>query len=177
MLKSALILAIAVQLAPQEGGELATEPDAATPRRPATTEYFDGSARQLRVPAPVAVDPSIDLDGVLDDRGWENAAILSGFTQYDPLEGVEASERTEVRMLVTKDALYFGIRAWDSTGDVRATLTQRDGYGQSDDYVRVILDTFNDQRRAFVFMVNPLGIQGDGLWVEGGGRGFGDPID
>ena len=122
-------------------------------------------------------DPDIAVDGRLDDAAWENAAILTGFTQYDPVEGSPASERTEVRMLVSGEAIYFAIRADDASGGIRATLTERDGYRRSDDYVRVILDTFNDQRRAYVFMVNPLGVQADGLWVEGGGRGFGDPID
>ena len=88
-----------------------------------------------------------------------------------------ASENTEVRFIVTDDAIYFGIRADDASGGIRATMTERDGYGRSDDYVRIMLDTFDDQRRAYVFQVNPYGIQGDGLWVEGSGRGFGDPID
>ena len=177
MFTSALVLASLVQLAPQEGALDAPSDVEFTRRARPSTEFYDGSARQLNVPAPIVVSPSIDIDGRLDDAVWDGAVVLSGFTQYDPIEGIEASERTEVRMFLTKDALYFGIRAWDSTGDVRATLTQRDGYGRSDDYVRVILDTFNDQRRGFVFMVNPLGVQGDGIWVEGGGRGFGDPID
>lgn len=176
-LNSALVLATLVQLAPQEGPAEARIEVGTTRRAPANTEFYDGSARQLRVAAPAPASGSIDIDGRLDDSAWDDAVVLSGFTQYDPIEGIDASERTDVRMLVTSDALFFGIRAWDSSGDVRATLTQRDGYGDSDDYVRVILDTFNDQRRGFVFMVNPLGVQGDGIWVEGSGRGFGDPID
>ena len=31
------------------------------------------------------------------------------------------------------------------------------------------LDTFDDQRRAYVFTVNPLGVQHDGLWNDSGG--------
>jgi hypothetical protein len=177
MIKSALVLAALVQLSPQEGAVDETVSVDPPSRRTVATEFFDGSARQTDVPAPLVVDPSIEIDGRLDDAAWQDAVVLAGFTQYDPIEGVAASEKTEVRMFLGKNAIYFGIRAWDSTGDVRATLTQRDGYGQSDDFVRIILDTFNDQRRGFVFMVNPLGIQGDGIWVEGGGRGFGDPID
>jgi hypothetical protein len=176
MLHSALVLAALVQLSPQEGDAPDLSLEAAPPASP-TAAAYDGSARQLDVPAPVAIDPSIDIDGLLDDEAWLQAAVLTGFTQYDPVEGVPASEETEVRMLVTDDAIYFGVRAWDSSGGVRATLTQRDGYQRSDDFVRVVLDTFNDQRRAYVFMVNPLGVQADGLWVEGSGHGFGDPID
>ena len=38
-----------------------------------------------------------------------------------------------------------------------------------DDQVGMWLDTFNDQRHAYMFYVNPYGIQQDGLWAENGG--------
>ena len=141
---------------------------------------YVGSNSELTVTAPRLADVDISIDGRLDERSWGQAALLNGFTQYKPLEGVTASEETDVRVLVTDDAVYFAVRAHVESGDVRATLTERDGFGRSDDQIRFLLDTFNDQRRAFVFAVNPLGVQADGLWIEGkgGGRGgFGDPID
>ena len=42
----------------------------------------------------------------------------------------------------------------------------------NDDYVGVMLDTFNDQRKAFEVFFNPLGIQGDGMLTEGRGEDF-----
>ena len=179
MIKTALLIAAALQLSaddPDPAGTAGTYARGATDPVAATADVYDGSARQLDVVAPVVHEPEIRVDGRLDDSAWEGAALLTGFTQYEPVEGRPGSEHTSVRMLITEDALYFGIRADDRSGGVRATMTERDGYRRSDDYVRVILDTFDDQRRAYVFMVNPLGIQGDGLWVEGGG-GWGEPID
>src|SRR5207249_5601232 len=38
--------------------------------------------------------------------------------------------------------------------------------------VRVFLDTFNDQRRAYILGWNPLGIQQDGIVTEGSGWDF-----
>ncbi len=179
MITSPLILALAVQIS-SGLGDLDPEVAFSDPAYPSgvveATEY-NGSARELVVPARKSGGPDIAIDGRLDESAWAGAAVLTGFSQYEPVEGIAASEETTVRMLVTDDALYFAIRAKDSSGGVRATLTQRDGYRRSDDYVRVILDTFNDKRRAYVFMVNPFGVQGDGLWVEGGGGRFGDPID
>ena len=100
----------------------------------------------------------------IDDAAWADAPILHGFTQYEPVEGLPASQRTEVRVLVTDDAVFFAVEAFEDRPDgIRATLSKRDGFGRTDDYVRFILDTFDDQRRAFVFQVNPLGVQGDGL--------------
>lgn len=174
MIKSALILAIAVQLqtAPDSSPSVA----GASASTPAVAANFDGSASQFDIPAPRVMDPDIHIDGRLDDLAWAEAAVLTGFTQFDPIEGAPASENTVVRVIVSKDAVYFSVRADDSEGGVRATLTARDGYGRSDDYVRFILDTFNDDRRAYVFMVNPYGVQADGLWIEGRG-GRGGPID
>jgi len=179
MITSPLVLALAVQISSGLGElnpEVASSDPASPPEVVDATEY-NGSAWELAVPARKSEVTDIAIDGRLDESAWAGASVLTGFSQYTPVEGIVASEETTVRMLVTDDALYFAIRAKDSSGGVRATLTQRDGYGRSDDYVRVILDTFNDKRRAYVFMVNPFGVQGDGLWVEGGGGRFGDPID
>jgi hypothetical protein len=52
---------------------------------------------------------------------------------------------------------------------VIASLADRDRLG-SDDHIQIILDTFNDRRRAFVFSVNPLGVQSDGTFADGPGH-------
>ena len=151
---------------------------AAAPASRAAAATHDGSARELDVVNPRARSADIRIDGRLDDAAWADAPLLHGFTQFDPVEGVPASQRTDVRVLVTDAAVYFAVEAFDDTeGGIRATLAKRDGFARTDDYVRFVLDTFDDQRRAFVFQVNPIGVQGDGLWVEGQGRGWGDPID
>lgn len=148
---------------------------------PVGVEY-DGSSGSLIVPSPKLANAEIDIDGLLDDAAWENAPVLTGFTQFDPVEGVPATQRTEARVLLTEDAIYFSVKAYDDEkGGVRATLGDRDSFARSDDYVRFIVDTFNDRRRGYVIMVNPLGVQQDGLWVVGGGGGrenrYGPPID
>jgi hypothetical protein len=142
---------------------------------------YAGTAGALSVSAPTVAEAHIRVDGRLDDEAWAGAALLHSFTQYDPVEGVPASQKTEVLVLVDNGAVYFGVRAFDDRSQgIRATLAERDEFDRSDDYIRFVLDTFNDQRRAYVFSVNPLGVQQDGIWNEGGGgrmRGFGPPID
>ena len=175
MIKATALLVAALQLSGEKDEATATAP--APGPSVSAVNLYDGSANQLDIPVSMVTEPDIDVDGDLRDGAWRGAAVLTGFTQYDPIEGSPASERTEIRMLMSDEALYFAIRSDDSSDGVRATLSERDGFRRSDDYVQIVLDTFDDQRRAYVFMVNPLGVQGDGLWVEGGGRGFGDPID
>ena len=143
---------------------------------------YDGAAGDLTVATPRMADAHIRVDGVLDDDAWQQAAVLGSFTQYDPVEGIPASQKTEVMVLVDGDAIYFGVKAYDDHPDgIRATMAERDEFDRSDDYVRFVLDTFDDQRRAYVFTVNPLGVQHDGIWNEGGGGGgrghMGPPID
>lgn len=146
---------------------------------PAGGKGYDGTAGELSVATPAVARADIRVDARLDEAAWEQAALLHSFTQFDPVEGVPASQRTDVMVLVDGGAIYFGVRAFDQNpSGVRATLAERDGFTRSDDFIRFVLDTFDDQRRAYVFSVNPLGVQHDGIWNEGGGgRGRGGPID
>ena len=143
-----------------------------------------GSPSDLEVETPAVEVAGIEVDGRLDDEAWEHAALLDGFTQFSPIEGSEATQDTKILVLVDAEAIYFAVKAFDeSPASIRATLTDRDSYTYTDDYVRFILDTFDDQRRAYVFTVNPYGVQHDGLWNEIGGstgrrgRGMFSPID
>lgn len=125
-------------------------------------------------------DAKIEVDGRLDEPAWQHATVLSGFSQYQPVDGRPAEERTDVKVWYGPTAIYFGIVAHDrEPGAIRATVSDRDNIG-NDDRVSIYLDTFDDHRRAFLFGVNPLGVQDDGVRTEGGGgagRLFGGNID
>jgi len=135
-----------------------------------------GRARELSVTPPRLVAEAT-IDGALDEPAWREAALLTGFTQYRPVDGRPAEDSTEVLVWYAPDAIYFGIRAYEPHGAVRATLADRDKI-DNDDYVQLLLDTFDDRRHAYVISVNPLGVQADGIRSEGsggaaGGRGAG----
>ena len=113
------------------------------------------------------LDARIVVDGVLDEPVWKQAAVLDGFHQYQPVDGQPARERTEVLVWYAPDALMVGIRAHAAdVSTLRATLADRDKI-ENDDRVILYLDTFNDRRRAFMFGVNALGVQLDGVRTEG----------
>ncbi|MEP6733502.1 MAG: carbohydrate binding family 9 domain-containing protein [bacterium] len=126
----------------------------------------NGRAGQINV-APPKIEATIQIDGKLDEPVWSRAAILNGFSLYQPADGRPAPDSTEVRVWYSSDAMYFGIKAFD-VGLVAATLADRDRIA-SDDNVEIHLDTFHELNRAFVFIVNPLGVQADGTKSEGGG--------
>ncbi|MEP7347455.1 MAG: DUF5916 domain-containing protein, partial [Gemmatimonadaceae bacterium] len=128
-------------------------------------------SREVTMPR---LDSSVVIDGYLNERVWNSAAILTGFSRYAPTDGFAADDSTEVMVWYSPTAIHFGIRAFAEPGTVRATLSDRDKiFG--DDYIGIFLSTYNDGRQAMVFGANPLGVQGDGMVVESGrsnGGGF-----
>ncbi len=119
---------------------------------------------------PPRAAATITVDGVLDEPVWRDAAILTGFSQFAPQDGIPAADSTEVLLWYSATAIHFGVRAWADPGTVRATLAERDRIG-ADDQIQLLIGTFNDGRQAMMFAVNPLGVQADGSIVESGNRG------
>jgi hypothetical protein len=124
---------------------------------------------------PLRDEAAVVVDGKLDEAVWARAAVLTGFSQFSPVDGVPAADSTEVLVWYSPSAIYFGIRAFEAHGTVHATLADRDRIA-SDDHIQILLSTFNDARQATVFAVNPFGVQSDGALVETGatrgGNGF-----
>ena len=126
---------------------------------------YSGRDRQLDVRIP-RFDADVVIDGDLADSVWARAALLTGFSQYAPNDGVPAADSTQVLVWYSATAIYFGIRAYERHGRPTATLADRDQiFG--DDNVQILLGTFHDGKKALMFAVNPLGVQGDGALVEG----------
>src|SRR5216110_2847925 len=126
---------------------------------------YSGRDRQLDVRIP-RIDADVLIDGDLTDPVWPHAAVLTGFSQYSPNDGVAAADSTQVLVWYSPNAIYFGIRAFESHGRPTMTLANRDQiFG--DDNVQILLGTFHDAKQAWMFAVNPFGVQGDGSLIEG----------
>jgi hypothetical protein len=117
--------------------------------------------------APASGD-TVTVDGKLDEPVWRRAALLTGFSEYQPADQRASPDSTEVLVWYSPTAIYFGIRAYEPHGPVQATLADRDRIS-ADDNVEIHLDTFREGTRAFVFIVNPFGVQADGTKNESGG--------
>lgn len=126
------------------------------------THALQASAQSRRAQA-FPVDEKIRIDGVLDEPAWASAVPIGPLTQVLPKEGGEAGERTEVRVLVDKEALYFGVQCIDRTPSaIIATQLTRDADLDVDDNISIVLDPFFDHRNGFFFKVNPAGARADG---------------
>src|ERR1041384_6192915 len=111
------------------------------------------------------------IDGKLDDEVWKTAVVLKDFYQIQPGDNLIPENRTEVRLGYDSRFLYIAFHCFDDPAKVRANIAKRDNIWD-DDYVGILFDTFNDQRRAYEFDFNPLGVQADGIWTEGQGEDF-----
>ncbi len=130
-------------------GALALAPEKAQP------------VRLVRFETPPAID------GNMGDGAWRQAAVFKNFLQNFPGDNSAPSQPTEVFMGYDAKNLYILFHAFDEPGKVRATVAKRDDVLNAEDSVRVLLDTFNDQRKAYVLCFNPFGVQQDGIRTEG----------
>ena len=109
------------------------------------------------------------LDGVLDEEVWHRAQHVDQFTQRELTEGASVSERTEVAVVYTKNALYIGAWCYDNTPDgIRALEYARDFNNALDDDFQVLLDTYNDDRNGFLFITNPIAARRDAQILNNG---------
>lgn len=115
------------------------------------------------------------IDGSLDEAIWRSAAPVDGFIQRSPRGGEPASQRSEVRIVYDRDAIYVGVRNFDTAPDsIAQQLGRRDASDIYSDWFFVGFDSYGDRRTAFVFGVNPRGVlrdsylynddDEDGLW-------------
>ncbi|HRH43392.1 MAG TPA: DUF5916 domain-containing protein [Pyrinomonadaceae bacterium] len=116
------------------------------------------------------------IDGKLDDEIWKKSAVFRDFYQISPGDITAPSRKTIAYVGYDEKNLYVGIHAFEEPDKIRATIAKRDDVF-ADDNVRFTLDTFDDQRRAYVFYFNPLGIQADSVLTDGSQNGPDFSID
>ncbi|MGH7681968.1 MAG: carbohydrate binding family 9 domain-containing protein, partial [Candidatus Eiseniibacteriota bacterium] len=135
------------------------------------------SAPELRA-APLVGE--IRIDGRLDEPAWQAAAVATKFTQRQPHEGAPVSERTEVRAIISENALYIGARLYDSEpSKIRARLVRRDEVNSSSDcdFVAVLLDPYHDHSTGVIFRVGPAGSVDDATIAASGNQDLSwDPV-
>lgn len=128
--------------------------------------YGGAPLKAMAANEPIEI-PLIDhpptLDGKLNDPIWETAARFQNFVSFKPDYGKSASEETIVYACSDRENFYFAARCFQKdASQIKGTVTKRDNiFG--DDWLAVNIDTFSDEQNAYGFIVNPLGIQGDGM--------------
>jgi hypothetical protein len=124
--------------------------------------------RSIRIPrigSPPHLEEFLNME---PPPSWKDKlAKVDQFTQRIPTDGAPVSQRTEIYLGYDDRNLFAIFVCFDTEPQkIRARLSRRDDIFD-DDTVEIILDTFNDHRRAYAFNSNPLGVQSDALWTEG----------
>jgi hypothetical protein len=131
--------------------------------RPTKTPLALESSRILRIPR---VSRAPKLQDFLIGTPREAEARITDFRQREPGDGVPATQKTTAYLSYDETNLYIVFECQDEPGKIRGRLVHRDAIAD-DDQVLVYLDTFHTRQRAYVFATNPLGIQQDGVVIEG----------
>ena len=118
---------------------------------------------QMHIPR-VTAPPK--LEDYLDGKSRPDELKVTGFKQRDPGDGVPVTQDTTAYLSYDDKHLYVIFVCKDEPGRVRAHMNKRENLG-NDDAVGIVLDTFHDRLRAYLFGANPLGIQVDGIVTEG----------
>ena len=135
--------------------------DDAAPRQGSTAT---AEARRAVTALRIDTNERIVIDGRLDEAVWSRAIPARDFRQQDPDNGAPATEPTEVRVLFTRDALYFGVTCFDSEPDKwLGYQRRRDEFLQADDRFMWNIDTYNTEQSSYFFEMNPSGLMGDAL--------------
>ncbi|MGH9254518.1 MAG: DUF5916 domain-containing protein [Vicinamibacterales bacterium] len=145
-------------------------PADAGPPPPVAPETVTRDERGRASVRAVRINEPLRLDGRLDDEVYATVHPIDGFIQQIPVEGVPATEPTEIWIFFDDDNLYVAARCYDSQADrIAANELRRDNGNilSVNDTLSVTLDTFFDQRNAFFFQTNPLGALRDQV-VAGG---------
>jgi hypothetical protein len=104
---------------------------------------------------------NIVVDGLLDEPEWRDAVQVELAFETNPGENIPARVKTIAYLMEDGANLYIGFAASDpDPSAIRAYLRDRDA-AYDDDFVGIVIDTYNDNRRAFEFFSNPLGVQMD----------------
>ena len=115
------------------------------------------TAHQDRKITAVRIDGKITMDGKLDETEWDLAEPAKDFIQKLPATGEPATEPTEVRLLYDQEHLYVGAYCFDSAGPEGIVVNDitKDFESLTSDGFQILIDTYNDNRNGFLFIVNP----------------------
>ena len=130
------------------------------------------SAEPPLIDLPFIPDSGVRIDGHVDEEAWDRALQIDEFWNFYPVDEGRSDVETVVHIFYDRERLYFAFDCPSPEGSrVRAHLSAREDINR-DDQVGVYLDTFDDDRRGFVFYVNAVGVQQDIRWGEDTGLSF-----
>ena len=116
--------------------------------------------REWRIPR---ITSSPEIDGIIEDEEWAGAFQTKEMLQTSPGNNTEPTEKTEVFMASDQDNIYIAARCYyQNIESMRLHHCSRDEM-EDVDRIHIYLDSFHTRDKAYFFIVNPYGEQGDGI--------------
>ncbi len=112
-------------------------------------------------------EETIEIDGRLEESIWQSAQVANQFWVQQPIDGVRASKKTEVRMAYNDRYVFLSAICWDEPEHVIQTL-KRDQLDGNDAF-GVLFDPVMEQTNGWSFAVNAMGAQVESIILPNGG--------
>ncbi|MBA4322773.1 MAG: hypothetical protein C0408_08155, partial [Odoribacter sp.] len=107
------------------------------------------------------------IDGLVDDQAWQQGEWIDDFTQFEPYNGKEPSQKTEFKILFDENNLYIAIKSFDSSPDsIVKRMTRRDEV--DGDMAGIAFDSYHDLRTGFLFGTSVGGVKFDQMMTNDG---------
>jgi hypothetical protein len=101
---------------------------------------------------------------MISEDAWQKASWFDDFRQSVPHFNEPATEYTRVAFLHDAHNIYVAVYCEDSAPEeIRANKLRHRDHPSSDDHVQIVFDTYRDEVRGTVFVVNPHGSKEEGL--------------
>ena len=125
--------------------------------------YSQNIPREASLSISKATD-IIVLDGLLDEKSWQEAEMTTNFYQNFPVDNLPATSQVEVRTVFDDNFLYFSFICYDPIGGPYIVESlKRDYEWPPTESINVYIDPFSDQQNGFTFGVSPYNVQREGL--------------
>lgn len=109
------------------------------------------------------IDTTVVIDGKIEEDVWEQLPEITNFYNYLPTDVGLAENQTVVKLFHNGHYLFVSAVYNDTTENTRVSTLKRDVSISLSDAFVMVLDTQNQQQNGYLFAVNALGNQTDGL--------------
>jgi hypothetical protein len=122
--------------------------------------FFISGVSAQKILKAFAIKTAPIIDGKFDHNVWAGSDSAFSFIQMEPRPGEPATEPTSAWFGYDDKNIYAFFKCYQRT-PVIAKNQSRDALSKNDDMVGLIIDTYNDNRTGYGFLINPLGTQID----------------
>ena len=122
---------------------------------------------------PISLEPAeapIQIDGDLSDSAWQRATKYETWYETNPGDNIEPRVKTVGWVTYDSRFIYFAVESHDPDPKaISAPFADHDQIsGNTDDYVGILLDTRNDGKSGYLFLLTARGVQYDAVTDDAG---------